>query len=238
MTRLGWRQEVGRVLRVVVLFVLVVGLGGALIVQTWLPHARTETVDEEGGEQDDAVAKARDRLREAQTEHTARVRAAELALKRAQEDVEVLIVGPVVLGRCAVVVCGRERELTEGTRFEFAQEGSVNYRVDEEGESSRIVPDDRRTGGLFIVGTGWQEEVPVVPVDFYEAERLVAAGDAVVRTLAAAQRERADRVRRAWADLEEARAARSEVDDARLTLEDLQGSGPWVWDVPEPPEEK
>jgi hypothetical protein len=100
------------------------------------------------------------------------------------------------------------------------------------------VEQDGRRGRLRIEGDGWREEVHVIPGELVDAERLVAAGEAATRTVVAARRERADRVERAWTALETARAGRGEVDEARLTLEDLTGSGPWVWDVPEPPEDE
>ena len=186
----------------------------------------------------EAVERARERLRRAQERYAARVRSAEEALERARQDVEVLAVGPVVLGRCTVLVSGHEHELTAGTRFVFEQEGSVVYRVDESAESSQIVADDRRTGRLTVTGDGWREDVHVIPEDFADAERLVAAGEAAARAVEAARRERGDRVERAWSQLEEARADRAEVESARMTLEDLTGSGPWVWDVPAPPKEE
>lgn len=185
----------------------------------------------------DSVTRARERLRRAEERYAARLRSAEEGLGQARQDVEVLRVGAVVLGRCSVLVSGREHELTERTRFGFTQRGSVTYRVDEEGQTSRIVPDDLRTGSLVVSGTDWQEEVHLMPEEFAEAERFVAAGRAAARTVAAARRERAERVGRAWEELEEARVDRAAVDEARMTLEDLLGSGPWVWDVPEPPEE-
>ncbi|GGK60342.1 hypothetical protein [Ornithinimicrobium pekingense] len=186
----------------------------------------------------EAVRRARERLRRAQERYAARVSTAEEALARARQDVEVLSLGEVVLGRCTVLVAGREHELTADTRFELTHEGSVTYRVEHEGGASRIVGDDRRSGRLVVSGSGWEEAVDVIPADLPEAERLVAAGQAAARSVTVAQRERAERVERAWAELEEARSARAEVDEARLTLEDLRGSGPWVWDVPEPPEEE
>lgn len=185
-----------------------------------------------------AVARAQEWLRLAEQRHAARLASAEEELVRARQDVEVMRLGPVVLGRSTVMVSGREHELTEATLFGLTQEGTVTYRVDEEDGRSRIVGEDGRTGRLTVEGEGWQEEVEVLPDDLAEAERLVAAGRASARSVTAARRERAERVERAWASLEEARAGRAEVDAARMTVEDLKGSGPWVWDVPEPPEEE
>lgn len=207
-------------------------------VEEWADAVPVDDEPPVGNSLADAVERARERLRRAEEEYAARVRSAEEGLARARQDVEVLRVGPVVLGRCTVLVAGREHELTEDTRFRFEQEGQVAYRVDEEGGSTRIVEDDRRSGRLLVVGDGWEEEMHVIPADFAEAERLVAAGEAATRTVAAAQAERTERVERAWSELEEARASRTEVDGARMTLEDLEGSGPRVWDVPEPPEEE
>lgn len=184
-----------------------------------------------------AVARAQGRLEQAEQRYAERLAAAEEELARARQDVEVLRLGPVVLGRCTVMVSGREHDLSSGTRFDLVQEGAVTYRVDEEDGRSRIVADDGRRGRLTVEGEGWAEEVPVPATDLAEAERLVAAGRAASGSVDAARRERAERVERAWAALEEARAGRAEVDAARMTVEDLRGSGPWVWDVPEPPEE-
>jgi hypothetical protein len=195
-------------------------------------------VPEPSDERAAAVETARQRLRRAETRYAERVRSAEEGLTRARQDTEVLRLDGVVLGRCTVLVAGREHELTEDTRFAFSHEGSVAYRVDEDGASSLIVEDDRRRGRLTVQGPGWEDGTDVLPAEFAEAERLVAAGQAATRTVAAAQRERAERVQRAWVELEEARAARAELDEARLTVEDLLGAGPWVWDVPDPPEEQ
>lgn len=185
-----------------------------------------------------AVERVREQLRRAEARYAARVASAEEGLTRARQDTEVLRVGGVVLGRCTVLIEGREHELTEQTRFRFEHEGAVAYRVDEIGDGSRIVEDDRRHGRLTIAGEGWEEAVDVIPADFAEAERLVAAGQAATRSLPAARREQTGRVERAWAELEAARADRAEVDEARLTLEDLLGAGPGVWDVPRPPEDE
>lgn len=226
--------------RMLLLVVLAVVLVTLVLTLARAPRARTWPVEDvpAGDELAGSLERARVRLRRAEERYAARVRSAEEDLARARQDVEVLRVGPVVLGRCTLLVAGREHELTEDTRFEFTQEGAVGYRVEQVGADSRIVQDDRRTGRLVVAGAGWEEEVHVIPDDFPEAERLVAAGRAAARTVAEARRERAARVERAWAALEEARAGRGEVDEARLTLEDLEGAGPRVWDVPEPPEEE
>lgn len=195
------------------------------------PHVRSEQARQQ------AVDRARERFRAAEDRYATRVAAAEDRLALARQDTEVLRVGSVVLGRCTVLVEGREHELTEQTLFRFEHEGAVAYRVDEVGDGSRIVEDDGRRGRLTITGEGWEEEVDVMPVDFAEAERLVAAGAAATGSLPAARREQAGRVERAWADLEAVRADRTEVDEARLTLEDLIGAGAGGWDVPEPPED-
>lgn len=186
----------------------------------------------------ESVERARERLGQAEARYAARLAAAEEALARARQDPEVLRLGSVVLGRCTVLVAGREHELSEGTRFTFEHEGRVAYRVDEAGDSSRIVADDRRLGRLTVEGDGWVDGVDVIPADFAEAERLVAAGEAAIRSLPAARRDQAARVERTWAELEAARVDRTEVDEARLTLEDILGAGPSVWDVPEPPEDE
>lgn len=220
--------------------VLVVAVLVLIVART--PRRQTaiagQAVPEAADELAAAVAEARQRLRQAETRYAARVRSAEEGLTRARQDTELLRLGSVALGRCSVLVAGREHGLTQDTRFEFSHEGSVAYRVDEDGGASRIVEDDRRRGRLTIQGEGWAEGVDVLPADFADAERLVAAGQAAARTVAAAQQQRTERVERAWGELEEAKGSRAEVDEARLTLEDLLGAGPRVWDVPEPPEEE
>lgn len=220
------------------LLVLVVVV--ALVVVTLArPRGRGTAVDVPPVHDDRAaaVARAQDRLEQAEQRYAARLAAAEGELARARQDVEVLRLGPVVLGRCTVMVSGREHDLSEKTRFVLAQDGAVTYRVDDEDGRSRIVAEDGRRGRLTVAGEGWVEEVDVSADDLAFAERLVAAGRAASGSVDAARQERAERVERVWAALEEARAGRAEVDAARMTVEDLTGSGPWVWDVPEPPEE-
>lgn len=205
----------------------------------WVQPANARSTDAEAAvaERHQAVERVRERLRRAEARYAARLTSAEAALAHARQDTEVLRVGGVVLGRCAVLVAGREHDLTEDTRFTFEHEGAVAYRVDDLGDGSRIVEDDRRHGRLTVEGDGWEEAVDVIPADFAQAERLVAAGRAATGALPTARREQAARVERAWAELEEAKGDRTEVDETRLTLEDLLGAGPGVWDMPEPPEE-
>lgn len=223
------------------LLALVVAVVVALVLRAARPpRALPPVVDElpAGEDRAAAVALARQRLEEAQQRYDARVAVAQEALDHARQDVEVMRLGPVVLGRVAVLVDGREHALEEGTGARLERSGSVTYRVEVEGEASRIVGDDRRTGRLVLTGEGWREEVELVADDLVDAERLVAATLAAARAVGQARAERDGRVRHAWEGLEAARADRAEVDTARMTVEDLTGSGPWVWDVPEPPEER
>ncbi len=227
-------------LRLLLLVLLAAVVVAVVLRATRAPRGLAAPADElpAGEDRAAAIVLARQRLHEARERYAARVASAQEALDRARQDVEVMRLGPVVLGRSTVLVDGREHALEEGTRFELERGGSVSYRVEVEGETSRIVGDDRRTGRLVLAGEDWREEVHLAPEDLADAERLVAAGRAAARAVAQARAERDGRVRHAWDELEDARATRGEVDAARMTVEDLAGSGPWVWDVPEPPEEE
>lgn len=173
-----------------------------------------------------AIARARAHLEVVESRYADRVREAERALAEARQDVEVLALGPVVLSRCTVLVEGREHDLTPQIRFEFGQAGDVVYDAEQWAGRSEIVEHDGRTGTLLISGADWQEAVDVIPEQFAEAQRLVAAGRAAARSVGEARQERSARVEQAWRRLEQVRADRAEVDRARLTLEDLQGPLP------------
>lgn len=164
------------------------------------------------GEDDGALQRARARLQHLEERYAARLETAESDLERARQDEEVLRLGPVVLGRCTVLVSGREHDLTTGTTFD-------------------LTPD----GQLVVTGADWEERVSVEPTDLARAEGLVAAGRAAARSVESARQERSDRVERAWTAMEEARADRAEVDAARMTVEDIEGAGPPGWEPPEPP---
>lgn len=182
-----------------------------------------------------ALLRARVRLEQAQARYAAHVREAEQGLVQARQDVPVLELGSVVLGRCTVLVGGREHELTAQTVFEFEHGGQIVYLNEQVGDRLEITPRDERRGTLRISGPGWDETVGIAPADFSDAERLAAAGRAAVRTVEEARRDRTKSVGRAWERLERARADTAEVDEARMTLEDLQGSGPL--EFPDPPGE-
>lgn len=173
-----------------------------------------------------AITRARAHLEVVETRYADRVREAEGALAGARQDVEVLSLGPVVLGRCTVLVEGREHELTPRTWFELGQAGDLVYGAEQWAGRSEIVEHDGRTGTLLVSGEDWQEAVDVLPAQFLQAQRLVAAGRTAARTVDEARQERSARVEQAWHRLEQVRADRADVDRARLTLEDLQGPRP------------
>lgn len=164
------------------------------------------------GNGDVALRRARQRLQEAQERYAARLDAAEAGLAHARRDEEVLRLGAVLLGRCTVQVAGREHDLTPGSTFE-------------------LTPD----GHLVLAGADWEERVAVQPGDLARAEGLVAAGRAAARSVENARTERASRVERAWVAVEEARADHREVDEARMTVEDLEGGAAEGWGPPGPP---
>lgn len=164
----------------------------------------------------DAVAAAREELQHAEAAHARAVQAAEERLAAAGHDVPVAGLAGLRLGRLSLVADGREHELGKETRFAAELGGVVRLRVE---------------------GTGWCEQVELDESQAAEAERFVATGRDLVRSLAEA---RADQQRRVDAALQHLAAVRDDTDEldrARMTLEDLEGAGPLRRDLPPAPGE-
>lgn len=155
-----------------------------------------------------SLADARRRLGEAERQHERRVRAARDAVIEAGRDPVLATAGPVILGATTVTVRDRVHELSGSTRF-----------VLDAGADGR---------GIFLTLTddAWGDVVELPASDLEGARRLEVAGAGAVRNLDRARRERDERLRGPAAELERVRADTSEVDTARMTLEDLEGAPP------------
>lgn len=218
-----------------VVFLAVVLSAALLVLAVIRAQARLagRGVEESPDAQHEASLKAaRQQLKKAQRGHQKRVRAAEKQARRAGEDPVVVKVGPVELRPLTITVRGREHPLTQETTFTLDVQGEVRSHTDAQG---KVVRSDDREVFLTLTDPAWGDVVKLRPADLEGAHRLVVAGEAATRNLAAAQADRDARVERAQAELDQVRADTREVDAARLTLEDLEGAPPRAIDLPRPP---
>lgn len=174
-----------------------------------------------------ALRRAEARLAEAQEVYDRAVTEAQEQLTAAGRDLEVMTLGDDIwLGRLSVVVEGREHVLSGRTRFRVEVTGRVEYRPVQEDGEVRVRLHDRRRAGLYITDPHWHEHVDLKPDPPDSVHRFVSAGQAVVRTLDAAWRERDRRIALARDQLAQARGRTEDLDLARMTWEDLSGAGP------------
>lgn len=219
------------------LFVALVVVVAAVVVAVQRTRERLATGRAGGGalgsgadaRHDEAVAAARKQLRKARKEHARAVRRAEKALARAGTATPIVSVGPVVLRPLTITLRGAEHPLSEGTTFDLEVVGEVTSLV----KDRRVVADDRREVYLTVTDLAWGDVVKLSPDQLEGARRLVAAGEAAVRTLEQAREQRAARVEAARAELDRVRADTSAMDLARMTLEDLEGAPPQRLDLPD-----
>lgn len=182
-----------------------------------------------------ALDEARHQLRRAEKAHAKRVRRARKQLVEAGRDPVLTQVGPVILGACTVTVKKTVHELSSSTVFRVEVQGEIRQVVTRRGAEEKVVRDDQREVFLTITDDAWADVVQLPPAKLEGVRRLEAMGAAAVRNLSTAQDDRDVRVLAAQAELERVIADTAEVDAARMTLEDLEGVGPWRIDVPEPP---
>lgn len=188
-----------------------------------------------GRRRQQAVEEARRQLRQVEKAHAKRVRRARKQLVEAGRDPVLAKVGPVILGPCTLTLRKTVHELSPSTTFRVDVEGEVRQVVTRRGGEEKVVRDDQREVFLTVTDDAWGDVVKLSPDKLEGARRLEVAGAAAVRNLRASQDERDARVLQAQAELERVQAQTAEVDAARMTLEDLEGSGPRRIDVPEPP---
>lgn len=226
----------GRVLGLVVLVALL------SVVVLLVLRARDALVDRAAGavsgpeeRHQQAVEEARQRLRKAQKLQAKRVRRGRRQLTEAGRDPVLAKVGPVILGPCTVTVRKAVHELGPGTVFGVDVEGEIRQVLTRRGGAEKVTRDDQREVFLSMTDPAWADVVKLAPAQLEGALRLAAMGAAAVRNLPVARQERDARVLAATAELEQVLADTSEVDAARMTLEDLEGIGPRPIDVPQPP---
>lgn len=230
LTRLFGFVVLVAILAVVVIFVL----------RAWefILERSARSVTSPAQSQEEAVEEARQRLRTAEKAQAKRVRRARKLLLEASRDPVLAKVGPVILGPCTITVKKTVHELSPSTSFRIEVEGDIQQVVSRRGGREEIKRDDQREVFLTVTDDAWADVVQLPPDQLEGARRLQAVGAAAVRNLRVAAAERDARLLAAQAELERVLADTSQVDTARMTLEDMEGVGPRRIDVPEPPPEE
>ncbi|MGD8149687.1 hypothetical protein [Ornithinimicrobium sp. Y1694] len=179
-----------------------------------------------------ALARAKAHLEAAQQAYDDAVAAAAAQVDAAGADPEVGSYRGVRLTRMSLGNENRPHMLSADTSFTVEQTGERTFYTDAEGWG--FAPAEYT---LTITDPQWQEVVKLTEDDKRTAEGFARQGEMCVRTLEQARREQSRRVAEAKARLETVRADTAELDLARMTYEDLRGSGPHRTDLPEAPDE-